>query len=175
MQAHDKITPLYSAEQVRRRLDELARCLDEDYRGRETTLVGVLNGGRTLTEEMARRLRVPFMLDYVKAASYGGATRPAQPVRVEMCLRHAVRGRHVLLLDDIADTGQTLAAVTARLLLEEPASLRVFVLANKPLRRIVGAPLDYVAFTVPDKFIVGCGLCRGEEFRDLPFLGYLNE
>jgi len=174
MPGHDKILPLYSAEQVQRRLDELARCIGSEYEGRELLMIGVLNGGRPATEELARRLRVKVAVDFVKASSYGDGTRPDGHVQVDLHTRAPITDRHVLIVDDIVDTGQTLAAVVEGLMRNGPKSLRIFVLANKPLRRAVRVPLDYVAFTVPNKFIVGCGMGRGEEFRDLPFLGYIE-
>jgi hypoxanthine phosphoribosyltransferase len=175
MPGEEKIVPLYSAAQVRQRLDDLARCVNAEYEGRPLVLLGILNGARTVTGELAARLRIEFMVDYVKAASYGDATRPNGRVKVDLHTRAPISGRHVLLVDDIVDTGHTLATVLEGLRREGPKALRTFVLANKPLRRAVHAPLDYVGFTVPEKFIVGCGMGRGDEFRDRPFLGYLIE
>jgi len=174
MPGQDKILQVYSAEQVRRRLDEMARCIGLEYEGRELLMIGVLNGARSVTEELARRLRVKVAVDFVKATSYGDGTRPDGPVKVDLHTRAPITNRHVLIVDDIVDTGQTLAAVLEGLRRGGTKSLRTFVLANKPLRRAVRVPLDYVAFTVPNKFIVGCGMGRGEEFRDLPFLGYIE-
>jgi len=174
MPGQDKIVQLYSADQVQRRLDELARCIAAEYEGRELLVIGVLNGGRTVTQELTRRLPANVVVDFVKASSYGNGTHPDGPVKVDLDTRESVASRHVLLVDDVVDTGQTLAAITNGLRLGGPKSLRTFVLANKPLRRAVRVPLDYVAFTVPNKFIVGCGMGRGEEFRDIPFLGYIE-
>ena len=170
----DKIVQLYSAEQVQRRLDDLARCLRAEYEWRDFVLIGVLNGGRTVTQEIARRLGPKVVVDYVKASSYGNGTRPDGRVRVDLRTREPLAGRHVLLVDDIVDTGQTLAALLTGLKAERLKSIRTLVLANKPLHRVVHVPLDYVGFTVPNKFIVGCGMGRGEEFRDLPFLGFIE-
>ena len=175
MPGEEKIVPLYSAAQVRQRLDDLARCVNAEYAGRPLVLLGILHGAQTVTGELAARLRIEFMVDYVTASSYGDETRPQWEVQVDLHTRAPISGRHVLLVDDIADTGHTLAAVLEGLRREGPKTLRTFVLTNRPLRRAVHTPLDYVGFTVPDKFIVGCGMGRGEEFRDLPFLGYLTE
>ena len=175
MPGEEKTVLLYSEDQVRRRLDDLARCVSAEYEGRPLLLLGILNGARTVTCELARRLRVEFKVDYVKAASYGDEMRPHGSVQVDLHTRQPIPGRHVLLVDDIADTGHTLSTVLGGLRREGPKTLRTFVLVNRPLRREVYAPLDYVGFTVPDKFIVGCGMGLGEEFRGLPFLGYLTE
>lgn len=168
-----KIVELYSAEQIRRRLDELAWHVDEDYKARPLLLLGILNGGRRVTEELAHRLRIRCAVEYVSASSYGDRFSPVGPVKVELRTCEPIVDRHILLVDDIVDTGHTLSAVIARLEAERFASLRTFLLTNKPLRRQVRVPLDYVGFTVPNKFIVGFGMGYGEQFRELPFLGYL--
>jgi hypoxanthine phosphoribosyltransferase len=175
MSGEEKVVQLYSSEQVHKRLDELARFVNEDYREREILLIGVLNGARVVTEELARRLRVPFVIDYVKAESYGQGMKSSGRVHVDFRLRECVTGRHVLLVDDIVDGGHTLAAVRERVRAEGPKSLRTFVLANKPLHRKLHVPLDYVAFTMPNKFLVGFGAGLGEKYRDLPHLGYIAQ
>jgi hypoxanthine phosphoribosyltransferase len=143
--------------------------------GREVLLLGILNGGRKITQELAGMLRVPHVVDYVRASSYGDEQHSAGRVEVTLCPRERIAGREVLLVDDIADTGHTLAAVTERVMREGPTRLRTFILANKPLRRKVLAPLDYVGFTVPNRFVVGYGLSFRDRFHDLPFLGYVAE
>jgi len=128
-----------------------------------------------VTEELAGRMGASVVVDYITARSYGNGEQPAGPVEVDFRMREPIRGRHILLVDDIADTGQTLATIIEHMRREEPKSLRTFVLTNKPMGRIVHVPLDYVGFTVPGRFIVGFGMGRGEQFRDLPFLGYVTE
>jgi hypoxanthine phosphoribosyltransferase len=120
-------------------------------------------------------LRIPHVVDYVKASSYGDEQHSAGRVEVTLCLHERIAGRHVLLVDDVADTGHTLAAVTERVMRQRPARLKTFILANKPLRRRVVAPLDYVGFTVPNRFVVGYGLSFRDRFHDLPYLGYIAE
>ena len=175
MSGQEKIVQLYSAAQVRQRLDELAHFVNADYRGQEVLLLSVLNGARKITDELAARMRVPIDISCVTATSYEDNTEPQKRVEVRLDTGVRVAGRHVLLVDDIADTGCTLSAVAERVTREGPRSLKTFVLTNKPQRRIVRVPLDYVAFAVPNRFIVGFGMGLGERFRDLPFLGYLKE
>ena len=175
MPGEEKVVELYSSVQVQKRLDDLARFVNEDYVGREILLIGVLSGARVVTEELARRLRVPLVIDYVKAGSYGDGTKSNGRVRVDFRPRERLTDRHVLLVDDIVDGGHTLAAVSERLRAEHPRSLRFFLLANKAIGRKIYVPLDYVGFTMPNKFIVGFGMGLGEKYRDLPYLGYIAE
>jgi hypoxanthine phosphoribosyltransferase len=159
---------------IGRRVDELARKISADYAGvDEVVLVGVLRGAFIFLADLTRRLIVPNRVDFVALSRYeegveGGA------VRLIMDLRIAVTGKHVLIVEDIVDSGHTLAYLHEMLRARRPASLKTCVLTRKPDRLEVDVPLDYVGFDIPDRWVVGYGLDYGDRFRTLPYIGVID-
>lgn len=156
-----------------RRIGELARAITHDYVGRDLTVVALLTGTVMFLADLLRRLAVPLRLDFMGVSSYRETATSCELVYTKE-LRLEVRGRDVLLVDDILDTGRTLTAVKAKLDALSPRTVRTCVLLDKPSRRLEPVEADYVGFTVPDVFVVGYGLDYAERYRNLPFVGVLR-
>ena len=155
------------------RLKTLAREIEQDFNGRETVVVGLLNGTVVFLADLIRHLNLPLRLDFIGVSSYGPGVKPGKLVFTKE-LRLDVRGRDVLLVDDILDTGNTLGRVLPKLRALKPRRLKTCVLLDKPGRRIKPIKPDYVGFTIPDDFVVGYGLDFAERYRNLPFVGVLH-
>ncbi len=156
-----------------RRITELGRQIERDFAGRDMVVVSLLNGTVMFIGDLIRQLSHPLRLDFIGVSSYGKGTESGELVFTKE-LRLDVRGRHVLLVDDILDTGRTLSRVTAKLRALKPRSLKICVLLDKPSRRVEKVKADYVGFTIPDQFVVGYGLDFAEKYRNLPFVGVLK-
>jgi hypoxanthine phosphoribosyltransferase len=159
--------------QLARRVREMAREIERDYRGREMVVVSLLNGTVMFLADLIRHLNLPLRLDFMGVSSYGAGTESGELVFTKE-LRLDVRGRDVLLVDDILDTGKTLSRVLPKLRALKPRRLRTCVLLDKPSRRIEKIKADYVGFQIPDFFVVGYGLDFAERYRNLPFVGVLH-
>lgn len=165
---------LIDAERIRARVREIARQIDQDYRGAEQVhLVGILKGAFIFLADLARELQVPHIVDFMALSSYGLAGASGGAVRIIMDLRQPIAGRHVVLVEDIVDTGQTLNYLYRTLSQRQPASLRTCVLLRKQ-RPGVEVPIDYLGFEIPDVWVVGYGLDYAEQHRTLPFIAELR-
>jgi len=159
---------LFSRAEIAARVEALAHEIDRDYAGRELLLVGILKGSFLFIADLARALTTPTAIDFVRIASYGSETRSSGIVEIRKDLEMPIRGRHVLIVEDIVDSGYTLEALCNRLLLREPASLRVCTLVDKQAERATPVAVDYVGFAMESGFIVGYGLDHDERYRALP-------
>jgi hypoxanthine phosphoribosyltransferase len=164
---------LITAEQIEKRIKSLAREIERDFRGREMVVISLLNGTVMFLADLMRHLNLPLRLDFIGVTSYGLGTESGEIVFTKE-LRLDVRGRDVLLIDDILDTGKTLRHVLPRLRLLKPRRIKVCVLLDKPSRRIEKIRADYAGFEIPDYFVVGYGLDFAERYRNLPFVGVLH-
>jgi hypoxanthine phosphoribosyltransferase len=165
---------LITYEQIRQKTEELGRQITEDYEGKDLLLICVLKGGLMFLADLMREIQLPVEIDFMAVSSYGDATESSGVVRILMDLDQNVQGRHVLIVEDIVDTGRTLNYIMHNLRTRGPASIKVCTLLNKPARRVLDIPLDYVGFTIPDQFVVGYGLDYGQIYRNLPFIGVLK-
>lgn len=159
---------LYPRAEIAARVAALAAEIDRDYAGRDLLLVGVLKGSFLFVADLARAVSTPTAVDFVRIASYGSETRSSGIVEIRKDLEMPIRGRHVLVVEDIVDSGYTLETLCNLLLLREPASLRVCALIDKRAQRATEVPVDYVGFTLDKGFVVGYGLDYDERFRGLP-------
>jgi len=170
---------LLSEEVIAARVKELAETISQDYAGlsvgNELICVGILKGAVIFLADLARSITVPVTFDFMAVSSYGAATRHSGVVRILKDLDLSIAGRHVLIVEDIIDTGLTLRYLYDHLLSRGPRSLRVCVLLDKIDRREVEAPVHYRGFTIPDAFVVGYGLDWDEHFRNLPHVAVLKE
>ena len=164
---------LISEEQIARRVKILAREIERDFRGRETVVVSLLSGTVMFLGDLIRHLNLPLRLDFIGVSSYGAGPESGDLVFTKE-LRLDVRGRDVLLVDDILDTGKTMSRVLPKLRALKPRRIKVCVLLDKPSRRIEKVKADYIGFSVPDFFVVGYGLDFAERYRNLPFVGVLH-
>lgn len=167
-------TVLISQAQLARRIAALSRQIEADFGGRELVVVALLNGTVLFLADLIRHLQLPLRLDFIGVSSYRQGTEAGEMVFTKE-LRLDVRGRDVLLVDDILDTGRTLHRVIARLRQLKPRRLKVCVLLDKRARRVKRVRADFVGFEIPDLFVVGYGLDFAERYRNLPFVGVLHE
>lgn len=164
---------LITEEQLARCVRRLGREIQKDFSGRELVIVSLLNGTVMFLADLIRNLAIPLRLDFIGVSSYGAGTESGELVFTKE-LRLDVRGRDVLLVDDILDTGKTMVRVLSRLRVLKPRRIRTCVLLNKAARRTEDVEADYVGFEIPDYFVVGYGLDFAERFRNLPFVGVLR-
>jgi len=162
---------LYSNAKIQRRIRTLARHISRDYTGQRLVLIGILKGVVCFMADLMQHLSLPVTLDFMAISYYGG---DGQVVKITRDLDSSITGQHVLMVEDIVDTGMTLNYILSHLAAHNPASLRVCTLLDKRARRLVNVPLDYVGFEVPDEFVVGYGLDYKGEYRNLPFIGILH-
>jgi hypoxanthine phosphoribosyltransferase len=166
---------LLTEQQIQDKVAELGRRISVDYAGRELTLVSVLKGSLPFMADLMRAISIPVRIDLMEVSSYGGtATESSGLVRILKDLSSSIDGAQVLIVEDIIDTGLTLNYLVRYLRGKNPASLRICTLLDKPARRLVDIPVDYVGFTIPDQFVVGYGLDYGEIYRNLRFVGVLR-
>jgi hypoxanthine phosphoribosyltransferase len=164
----ERLRPLYSRHEIRRRVRALARAIHRDYRGRPLVVVGVLKGAFVFTADLIRELDLPLTVDFVGLSSYGAGTESTGHVRVTRPLSVPVEGRDVLVVEDLVDTGQTLVALRAELRARGARSVRICALLDKPDRRLVELRADYVGFTNVRGFVAGYGIDFAERYRALP-------
>lgn len=165
---------LITEEELRRRTRELGQQISRDYQGKDLHLICVLKGGVTFLVDLMREICVPHSIDFMATSSYGDATETSGVVRILKDLDIPIAGRNVLIVDDIIDSGLTIAYLRRILLERQPASLRICTLLNKRERRVVDVPLDYIGFDIPNEFVVGYGMDFRELYRNLRFVGVLK-
>ncbi len=167
---------LISEDDLQGRIRELAAQITEDYGDLgDLLLVGVLRGCIMFMVDLARAIPLPLSIDFIAISSYGSSTESSGVVRLQKDLDTDITNRHVLIVEDIIDSGLTLEYLRAQLLRRNPASMRICVLLNKPDRRITEIPIDYEGFDIPNAFVVGYGLDYNEHYRNLPYIGVLSE
>jgi len=166
---------LVTRDQIRDKVKEMARAIDAAHQGDELVLVGVLKGGIVLMADLMRELRLPVRLDFIAAESYGASTETSGVVKLTRDVTTDLRGRHVLLVEDIVDTGLTIRYLISHLKGKDPASLEVAVLLDKVSRRKVPVDVRYRGLVIPDAFVVGYGLDYAEHYRNLPDVMVVEE
>lgn len=165
---------LISEEQLAARIKELGEQITADYAGKEILAIGVLRGAVVFMADLTRAIKVPVAIDFMAVSSYGSGTDSSGVVRILKDLDENIEGRHLLIVEDIIDSGLTLTYLLENLKSRKPASLKLCTLLNKPERRKAVVQIDYNGFTVPDYFVVGYGLDFAEKYRNLPFIGILK-
>jgi len=166
---------LVAREELEERVESLGAQISADYAGRDLLLIGVLKGAFFFLSDLMRRLEVPCEVDFMAVASYGSSTDSSGVVRILKDLDAPLKGRDVLIVEDIVDSGLTLSYLLRSLWAREPATLEVCALLTKPERRKVDLPIRYVGFEIPNRFVIGYGLDHGERYRNLPFVAALGE
>jgi len=168
MVLQQQLNILIGRDEIAKAVDRLAREISSDYQGKQPLLIGVLKGSFVFIADLVRQLDLPLELDFVRLSSYGAARESCGKVRVIQGVKTPVKGRDVLVIEDIVDTGITTSFLLDYLKKKKPASIKLCTLTDKPPRRRVPVPIDYLGFPVPDKFIVGYGIDCDEKFRNLP-------
>ena len=167
----DKITEMFSEEQVNEKIRELGKKISEEYAGREITLVCILKGASFFACELAKRITVPVQIEFMRCSSYGNETESSGVVKITQDLDDPIRGKNILVVEDIIDTGRTMHYLLEILQQRDPASVKLCALLDKPDRRVTDVKVDYTGFVIPDEFIVGYGLDSAQKYRNLPYIG----
>lgn len=170
----ETISVLLSEEEVDRRIQELGEQISRDYAGRQVHLVCVLKGGSFFLCELAKRITVPVSLDFMSVSSYGGDTKSSGVVKIVKDLDDPIKGKNVIVVEDIVDSGRTLSYLLEMLRKREPESLALCTLLDKPERRVTDVKVDYTGFRIPDEFVVGYGLDYDQRYRNLPYIGIVH-
>lgn len=165
---------LFSEEQLKTRVAEIAREIERDYQGKEVMLISVLRGSFIFMADLCRAIDLPCTLDFMSVSSYGSGTTSSGQVQITKDLSEDITGRHVIVVEDILDSGNTLSYLLKILEHRHPASIRLCTLLDKPDRRVKPVEVHYSGFTIPDAFVVGYGLDYAEKYRNLPYIGILK-
>lgn len=165
---------LFSEEQLKQRVAEIAQQIDRDYEGKEPLLVSVLRGSFVFMADLVRQITLPCTVDFMAVSSYGSGTTSSGQVKIVKDLSEQIEGRDVIVVEDILDSGNTLSYLLKLLEARHPASIRLCTLLDKPERRTKPVHVDYSGFSIPDAFVVGYGLDYDEKYRNLPYIGILK-
>lgn len=174
MSAQPEVKVLLSRQEIAANVKKLATEITRDYRDKHPLVIGILKGSFIFLADLVRELDFPLEVDFIRLSSYGRGRSTAGKLKVVQRLQTPIRGRHVLVVEDIVDTGQSVAFLLDYLGKKKPASLKLCALTDKPSRRRMPVTIDYLGLTVPDKFLVGYGLDWDEKFRNLPNIGYIE-
>ena len=168
---------LLTEKEIQKRVQQLGREIADNYAGKNLILMGVLKGAFVFLADLARNISIPLEIDFVAISSYGDSRQSSGVVEIAQGLERCLEGRHVLIVEDIVDTGWTLrlSRLTEELYARKAAGVKVCALLDKPSRRRIDVQIDYVGFVIPDKYVVGYGLDCGGLYRNLPFIGVLKE
>lgn len=170
----DKIRVMISEERIAKRIKEIADQISKDYEGKSVHLVCILKGSVFFSCELAKRITIPVTLDFMSVSSYGNETVSSGRVRIVKDLDESIQSRHVLIIEDIIDSGRTLAYLLELLGTRAPASLNICTMLDKPDRRVTDVFVKYVGFEIPDEFVVGYGLDFQQKYRNLPYVGVIE-
>jgi len=165
---------LITEEEIKKRVKELGQQISQDYQGKNLLVIGVLRGAVIFMADLVRWITVPIDLDFMAVSSYGAATRTSGVVRIQKDLDEDIRGRDVLLVEDIVDTGLTLSYLVKNLKSRAPASFEICALLNKKGKQRIPLNVKYLGFSIPDRFVVGYGLDYAQRYRNLPYVGILK-
>lgn len=163
-----------SEEKVDARIREIGEQISRDYEGKEICLICILKGSIFYTCELAKRISVPVTLDFMQVSSYGGGTESSGTIKILKDLDESVEGKNVIVVEDIIDSGRTLSHLLKLIGSRNPESVKLCTLLDKPDRRVVEVPVDYVGFEIPDEFVVGYGLDYDQRHRELPYIGIVK-
>ncbi len=165
---------LIPEDRIEERIKELGRQISQDYAGKQIHLIGILKGSIFFMCELAKHITIPVTMDFMSVSSYGSGTRTTGVVKLIKDLDEPIEGKHVLVVEDIIDSGYTLSYLLKNLSSRHPASIRLCTLLDKPERREVDVDVDYQGFRIPDEFVIGYGLDYDQRYRNLPYVGVLS-
>lgn len=165
---------LIEEEALKQKVQEMAKQIEQDYQGKDLVAVGILKGALLFLADLVKAVDLPLTYDFMDVSSYGASTESSGEVRILKDLSMKIKDKDVLIVEDIIDTGYTLAFLLETLKARKPASIKICCLLNKASRRKVTVPVDYIGFDIPDAFAVGYGLDYDERYRNLPYIGVLE-
>lgn len=171
---NEQIRVMISEEEVNARIAEIAAQINEDFAGEEILAIGILRGAVYFCTELTKRIAVPVILDFMEASSYGDGTESSGQVNITKDLVEDIAGKHVIVIEDIVDTGRTLSLLLEDLKARNPKSLKLCTLLDKPDRREVEVKVDYIGFVIPNKFVLGYGMDYAQKYRNLPYIGVIE-
>ena len=170
----ENIRVLLTEEEVNKKINEVAAQINADYAGKSVHLICVLKGGVFFMCELAKRINVPVSMDFMSVSSYGDDTKSSGIVRIVKDLDESLMGKHVIIVEDIVDSGRTLAYLKELLMDRGPKDIKICTLLDKPSRRVKAVHVDYTCFAIPDEFVVGYGLDYAQKYRNLPYIGVVE-
>ena len=165
---------MYSAEEIKSKVKELAKQIEKDYAGEELLVVGILKGASVFCADLIREIDLDVRMDFMVVSSYGSSTESSGTVKIIKDLDVDIENKNVLIVEDIIDSGLTLSSLVAALKTRRPKSLKLCTLLDKPERRVKDVKVDYVGFNIPDEFVVGYGLDYAQKYRNLPYIGVVE-
>ncbi len=164
-----------SEKQIQKRIQELGETITQDMKGKDLVCIGILKGSIIFMADLIRHIQLPLSIDFMAASSYGDAMKSSGVVKINMDLAHPIEGKDVLIIEDIVDTGLTLDYLLKHLKMRKPKSLTLCSLLLKPSKLKKPIQVDYLGFSIDDRFVIGYGLDHAEKFRNLPYLAYVEE
>ncbi|MBR1914466.1 MAG: hypoxanthine phosphoribosyltransferase [Lachnospiraceae bacterium] len=170
----DNLSTLFKEEEVNKRIAELGAEITKEYAGKELLLICILKGAAPFACELAKRIDLPVQLEFMRCSSYGNETESSGVVKISLDLEQPIRDKHVLVVEDIIDTGRTMNYLLEILKQRGPATIKLCALLDKPDRRVVDVDIDYTGFVIPDDFVVGYGLDYAQKYRNLPYIGVVE-
>lgn len=169
-----EIKTLIDEEKLQKRIEEMAQQIEEEYKGKEITLICILKGSVFFTVDLAKRINGDVKLEFIRVSSYGEGTESSGEIKMKLDLKDSINGKDVIVIEDIIDTGRTLSYLIEYLKMKKPNSVKLCTLLDKPDRRVKQVNVDYTGFQIPDKFVIGYGLDFDEKYRNLPYIGYIE-
>lgn len=169
-----EIHVLFNQKEMEQRIAELAKQIEKDYEGKEITVLCVLKGASFFTIQLTQKIKNKMEIQFIELSSYGNNTTSSGTITIKRDMEHSLKGKNVLIVEDIIDTGRTMQFLLERIKKENIESVKVATLLDKPERRVVELTADYVGFTIPNKFVLGYGMDYEEYYRNLPYIGYIE-
>ena len=170
----ERIEVMFTAEEITKRLEEIAQEVYEEFGDEQVEMVCVLKGGVVTLVELAKKMKIPVTMNFMDVSSYGDGTESSGHIKILRDLDEDITGKNVLLVEDIIDSGRTLSKLRTLLIQRNPKKLKLCTLLDKPDRRVTEVPVDYVGFTIPDAFVVGYGLDYAQKYRNLDYVGVVH-
>ena len=170
----EEIKTLIDEQKLQSRISEIAKQIEEEYKGKEITLICILKGSIFFTVDLAKKINGDVRLEFIRVSSYGEGTESSGEIKMKLDLKDSIQGKDVIVIEDIIDTGRTLSYLLEYLKMKDPNSVKLCALLDKPDRRVVDVKVDYTGFQIPDKFVIGYGLDYDEKYRNLPYVGYIE-
>lgn len=171
----EEVKVLIDEEKINEKVTEIAKNIENEYKGKEITFICILKGSTFFTVDLAKKINGNVKLEFIQVSSYGSSTINDGKIQLKLDLKESIEGKDVIIIEDIIDTGRTLSYLIEHLKGRKPNSLKLCALLDKPERRIYDVKVDYTGFEIPDKFVVGYGLDFDEKYRNLPYIGYIGE